>query len=89
MNTVKTFEENPGVMSWTRIVLFVYFLIVALPGSWLIIIKTLDNLNSMTWETMIYALSLFTIVHAVWITPKVISKALEGKGIIGKMINKK
>lgn len=85
----KTFEELPGVKSWTRVVLFIYFILVAIPGSWIVIVKTLENLGNMTWETMIYSLSLFALIHTVWITPKVISKALEGKSVIGKMIDKK
>jgi hypothetical protein len=91
MEKIKMFEDKPGSVSWMRVVTFIYFILVALPGSWAVLNETLSRFaqDNFSWEQMTYAITIFLVIHAVWITPKTIQKMLEHDGIVGKMIDKK
>lgn len=88
---VKTFEEKEGVTSWMRVILAIYFAVVAVPGSYILLLSTLKKFtqDNFSWEQVIFSITMFLFLHVIWIAPKTIQKALENKGIIDKMIEKR
>ena len=72
-------------------VTFLYFAFISVPGSWIILIKSLNEFLSegFSWEQMIYAVTMFVVIQLGWIAPKHLSKLVEENGLISKMMDKK
>ena len=82
--------DSNGHPSWMRMVTFLYFLFIAVPGSWLILMKTMNEFISegFSWEQMTYSVAIFVVIQLGWIAPKHLSKIVEENGLINKMMDK-
>ena len=90
-NKITFWTDDKGNLSWMRLVTFLYFVFIAIPGSWIILFKTMNVFieQSFSWEQMIFSTSIFAIIQLGWVAPKHLSKIVESKGLIDKMLEKK
>jgi hypothetical protein len=84
------FTDREGRLSWMRLITFLYFIFIAIPGSWVVIFKSMNEFTSdnFSWEQMAYSSLIFLIIHLCWIAPKQLSKMVENDGIIGRLMAK-
>jgi len=91
MKKITFWTDSQGNPSWMRMVTFLYFAFIAVPGSWIVLLKSLNEFLSdgFSWEQMIYAVTIFVVIQLGWIAPKHLSKLVEENELISKMMDKK
>lgn len=88
-------ELNPKTgeagRSWMRLVTFIYFLLIAIPGSYIILLKTIPMFldSEFSWEQMIYGIVMFLVLHLGWIAPKSYQKLIDDSTIKKLLDSKK